>query len=229
MREKGFSYIIILVLVTILLGIGAFYTLNKKPLSPTNINQEQNSNREITWESDVLTYSDSTYGFEFKYPSDWSIYDESKDTNSAKRVQLFPVKQGQPTGDAFFSSISVTENITDFDNWFRENKDFTQEKQNDYISLVNETFDQEYLKTSDINVSTKKLMMGTYPIWQQIVETTCPDSTTCHMLGWPAGYEKRVVIYNAERKMVIEFFVVTYSRYEDTEIFDQVINSLKFI
>jgi len=227
MQEKGFGHALLLVIAVISIGVLAIY-IRSNWLVTMSSGSKSSNKAHIKPAQKMKLVTNDNYGFSFEYPNDWTICDGFKDKNIKKEIQLFPVKQGEPTGDSFFSSVTVSENVTNFDKWFKDEKEFNQEKQLEYIKLVNEMFDSGYLKASDIVASTKKTNINGFPAYEQLITTTCPDSPTCHMLGWPAGYEKRVVIYNANKEIVLEFFVVTYSENDNTETFSKIIQSLKF-
>lgn len=106
--QKGFALISILIAIVIffLLGVGAFYIINKQNqkvmklvlenIQPTSSVHESTSSAETAnWK----TYDNDKLGFTFKYPADHTVYSEA----DQKKPALIPAT---PTSD----TIKIAEN-----------------------------------------------------------------------------------------------------------------------
>ncbi|MFA6354760.1 MAG: hypothetical protein WCX12_03710 [Candidatus Paceibacterota bacterium] len=83
--KKGSTSLIIILIVVVVVIVGGYLILSKKSVAPgDNQNQssstapEVNSNQPVTNEelptaSDLKTYRNAKYGFEFQYPKNWDI------------------------------------------------------------------------------------------------------------------------------------------------------------
>jgi len=170
------------------------------------------------------TYKNDKYGFTFEYPNDWTLYDNTKNQNTHPlELHLYPVPEGSPTGDAFYSEVAVIENVTDVKTTIPK---FTKENLADFIKLVNDNSPGESMKESDIAVTFNNTTVAGKPAVEQIERIKCSTSPTCHLLGWPTGYEKWVAVAN--KNNAVRFYVTTYFENDNTVKLDKIINTLKF-
>jgi len=94
-------------------------TANTVPTATTNTNVNSNTNSAAT--ADWKTYTNSTYGFSFKYPKDWKLDDDKSDNT----ISLFDTNKSYGTDFAVQAPIQI---------------DYKQDKYNgsvdEYISTV---------------------------------------------------------------------------------------------
>ncbi len=70
--QKGSAVPLIIGIIAVLvIGGGIYYSVNKSNSLVTSTNTADTPSKNET--SDWKTYKDETYGFEFKYPSDWVL------------------------------------------------------------------------------------------------------------------------------------------------------------
>lgn len=88
--KQGFAPLLIIILIALIVGGGAYY-FSKKSEAPGQVKKENNTQtttsatstsntQKIGWK----TYSNSEYGFEFKYPNNWIL---SENANNIKNIE----------------------------------------------------------------------------------------------------------------------------------------------
>jgi hypothetical protein len=75
-NSKGVISLILLILIALLVGGGAFYFIYKK--QPVKIGQPSKTSEESKIPDDWLTYENSTYHYQINYPSDFHAQGENE-------------------------------------------------------------------------------------------------------------------------------------------------------
>src|SRR3989344_2592000 len=111
MNQKGFANIVLIVVIVVIVAVGGYFMFVRKsapivqqptptttqtntPVSPTPTPQGETAN----WK----TYRDTTYGFEMKYPSGWSLKSDILSFSTTNRyMATFGVEGISPTTKDF--------------------------------------------------------------------------------------------------------------------------------
>lgn len=112
MNQKGFTPILVILVIIILLGaaIGAYFVYSK-PLStnsPKPVISTSNKTLQQNIPSDWKTYTNFKYGYQIKVPSDLHIYSHIRDLNQERCIENYGIADTVYVNNDFREDCKVT-------------------------------------------------------------------------------------------------------------------------
>lgn len=113
MNQKNIILVIALILVLSLFAFIRINELKNKPTNEININSQekniQNEDYDLLNTKDWQTYSNDTYGFSFKYPSDYISMDKSGSNYDQSVISIFSpgAQKNMKENEPYSESLSV--------------------------------------------------------------------------------------------------------------------------
>jgi len=169
------------------------------------------------------TYRNEKYKFSFKYPINWSVYDNTQKANSKTLdLLLINVPEGNPWPDNFLGVLKVYEGVGDFVQWFHKTAEFTEEKKQEFINLAKSGGDYKDLNINNLSSSYRQTTLNGYQLIEQTILCHRQD---CYFMGGPQN-KKEYFIKNKNEVISIGF--LTLSPKEDFPILDLILSTFKF-
>jgi len=185
--NKGFAMPLIIAIIAVLIG-GGVYFYSKKAQAP---GQEQNKNAAGNTTADPTagwkTYTNEKYGFEFKYPQNFTINSEGETVASVIPHQAWLTLQRDNSGDAI--EMNLTENTTvDVNATQIDGKDGVKIKTSQIIIggkkglTYNTGYEAVYVVGMIVPINGNKLQISfsstKTSYWENRVESFLSDETT---------------------------------------------------
>jgi hypothetical protein len=218
-------------LLLVLGGAGGFFlgkSLSQPKISPPSISQVSPTATLIPTAipdptADWKTYRNEKYKFSFKYPINWSIYDNTQKANS-KTLELLLINtpEGNPWPDNFLGVLKVYEGVGDFAQWFHKTAEFTEEKKQEFINLAKSGGDYKDLNINDLSSSYRQTTLNDYQLIEQTILCHRQD---CYFMGGPQN-KKEYFIKNKNEVISIGF--LTLSPKEDFPTLDLILSTFNF-
>ncbi len=173
--------------------------------------------------ADWKTYTNDKYGFGFKYPNNWSTYDNTQKANSkTMELYLLNVPDKTPWPDNFLGVVKVYKGVGDLTQWFHSEVEFTEAKKQEFINLAKSAGGFSDLVMSDLSQSYKQTTISGFPAIEQ---TILCHRENCYFMGGPQNSKEYFV---KNKDMVVSISFLTMFPDETFPILDKILSTLKF-
>lgn len=224
LKPKKFSLFLgILAVFILVLGIVIGYKFSQKPAQPTPA-PEAVATPTPDPTADWKTYTNDQYKFVFKYPNNWSTYNNTQRANSkTMELYLLNVPDGTPWPDNFLGVVKVYKGVGDLVQWFHSEVEFTEAKKQEFINLAKSASGLNDFVMSDLSQSYKQASVSGYPTIEQ---TILCHRENCYFMAGPQN-SKDYFVKNED--MVVSISFLTLFPNETFPILDQVLSTFKFL
>ncbi len=236
------AWITVVVLLALGGGVAAyFYWWLPKQNAPAPVVLEPQPTSTVAGATDIAdwkTYTDEKYGFEFKYPEEWSLNFTNEQQGSSTNsfgIQCSSDKFsfGGGSGYKCGGQVWVEEGVSDLLGWFLSERRLNLDEEKKQLLLNSVSVMSELRGTGSVNIKTSDIIES-YREDKINGSPAVIETIECKNDAWQAcvfmGIQPNTTFYAIQHgNTVVSIKIGTFSQNTDSPVFERVLSTFKFI